>query len=278
MEDTDSKYQSKKVTVVCYPAGDTKKFPITDKEQRKNRYKVLHRLKWKANYDDKNKTESDQYDISPTVNFVCKAPYTKKYLGSARVMPMKHLSMLRDAFSDVSKPDRNLVAPGFHVPDDAISAEISRLVVRNQFLKPKPESHRPDIFKQARDEVIIRLYVAILAYCRFPELRPRIPGLSPEDNVPIEKIFGISYVDAWEPVFAKRGLKPNYIGEAKWVPTLEEHDPLFDDEVLVEHIQAGWVEANWKVAEKLCEDYGLEPPYFITEPEKNQHHKPSAAM
>ncbi len=253
-----------KVKVFCYPAGHDDEFPSTETEEQKNRYKVLRRLGWNANYDDEKKIETDQYDVAPTVKFVCVSPYLEKFLGSVRLMPMKYLSMIRDAFCDAANPSRNLVDAGFEIPRDPTAAEISRLVMRKEFIKPKPTSHRPDKFKQARDEVIARLFVAMMAYCRYPELRPQTPGLNPEDEVIIERIFGISYVDAWESVFAKRGLKPEFIGPAKWVPTVEKQDPLPDNEALVEHIQAGWVEANWDVAEELCRKYGIEEPYFYT--------------
>jgi N-acyl-L-homoserine lactone synthetase len=267
-----------KVKVFCYPAGHDEEFPSTEKEEQQNRYKVFRGLRWNANYDDKKRIETDQYDVAPTVKFVCVSPYLEKFLGSVRLMPMKYLSMIRDAFSDAANPSRNLVNPGFQLPQDPTAAEISRLVIRKEFLKPKPQSHRPDKFKEARDEVIARLFVAMMAYCRYPEVRPPIPGLNPEDEVVIKRIFGISYVDAWEPVFAKRGLTPNFIGPAKWVPTVEKQDPPPDEEVLVEHIQAGWVEANWDVAEELCTDYGLTAPYFYTKRDEIDHAQPYVAI
>lgn len=267
-----------KVKVFCFPAGHDEEFPSREKEEQKNRYKVLRRLGWNANYDDQEKIETDQYDVAPTVKFVCVAPYTETFLGSVRLMPMKYLSMIRDAFSDAAKPSRNLVDPGFQLPEDATAAEVSRLVMGKKFLKPKPTDHRPDRFKEARDEITVRLFVAMMAYCRYPELRPRIPGLNPEDEVAIERIFGISYVKAWEPVFAKRGLTPNFIGPAKWVPTVEKQDPLSDEEVPVEYLQAGWMEANWDVAEELCTDYGLTAPYFYTKRDEKNHAQPCAAI
>lgn len=262
--------ERQKVKVFCYPAGHDEEFPLTEKEEQKNRYKVLRGLGWDADYDDKKRIETDQYDVAPTVKFICVSPYMEKFLGSVRLMPMKYLSMIRDAFSDAAKPSRNLVDPGFQLPEDATAAEISRLVIRKEFLKPKPTSHRPDKFREARDEVIARLFVAMMAYCRYPEVRPRTPELNPEDEVVIERIFGISYVEAWEPVFAKRGLTPNFIGPAKWVPTVEKQDPLSDEEVPVEYLQAGWMEANWDVAEELCTHYGLTAPYFYTKRDEIQ--------
>jgi N-acyl-L-homoserine lactone synthetase len=272
---------NQKVKVYCFPPGHSDKFlSHLEKQELENRYNVLHHLGWDAHFDHKKKIETDQYDIAPTVKFVCVAPYTEKFLGSVRLMPMKYHSMIRDAFSNASKPERNLVDPGFQLPADAMSAELTRLVVRRQFLKPKPQSHRSDKFKQARKEVVARLYVAVLAYCHHPELRPDIPGLNPEDNVEVEKIFAISYVDAWEPVFAKRGLEPEFIGDAKWVTTTEEQDPL--KEVLEEHIQAGYMEAKWEVAKKLYKDYGLEgPAFYTTRPPRNgrqSEHQPCVGM
>lgn len=221
-------------------------------QQFQNRYSAFRDRNWNVNYDDTNKTETDEYDQYPTLQFVC-VNKDARVLGGFRLRRMdeahiarrtiltkQHIirenkdvtSMLQDHFAGRANPARTLLWAEEPIPSSPDGAEMTRLVVCPELLE---KSENPDI-KEMRDSVTTHLLVAMIQYSLNSQ-----PG--------IKQIDLVAYPGIWRSVFESRYLFPEYIGPEVSYPRKGKPP---------ETIRAGFIKPTQKVSSRICEMYSID--------------------
>ncbi|MCK6418810.1 MAG: hypothetical protein L6Q57_07730 [Alphaproteobacteria bacterium] len=222
-----------------------------EQQQYHNRYVAFRDRNWNVTYDDNKKTETDEYDCYPTLQFVC-TDNKEHVLGGFRlrrfddvnkatktiVTPRNIIreagivtSMLNDHFAGRADPDRALIWDGETIPKSSDGAEMTRLVVCPDLLKQSPS------IKKRRNSVISHLLVGMIQYALYSQPR-------------ILEIDLVAYPGIWRSVFESRLLIPEYIGPEVSYPRKGKPPEI---------VRAGYIRPTQKASHKICGMYQINP-------------------